>query len=118
MKKSRMKFPVQEGKNSAKMPQLVAPVNALDEETAKVLFENQKVVVEHLIEFSKQVISIKKDMKKEAGELIDAEIKSRFTLMEFCLREIRLFCEILVEKKIATQDEISKKRDKIRKENG
>lgn len=76
----------------------------------------KRAIIEHVNEYSKEVISIKKDMRKEAGKIIDAEIKSRFSLMEFCLREIRLFNELLVEKDIATQDEISKKRARIKRE--
>jgi len=77
----------------------------------------KRAVLKKMIETEEHVVGLKRDMKKEAGELIDKEIESRFSLMDFCLKEIRLFCELLVEKGIATQDEISKKRKETKNGN-
>jgi len=93
MGKKKMIYPVNQGKSSFK-----------------------RSILEQVAELHKEVISIKKDIKGEAEKIIDKEMKSRLTLVEFALKEVRLFCELLVEKGVATQDEISQKRDKIRRE--
>lgn len=115
MSKKRMKFPVQKGKNSAKMPQLVAPVNALDEKTAKTLFENQKVVVEHLIEFSRQVLSIKKDMRKIIMEEVTKQFDDRKIMLEGLYREVLLQKKVLMDKGLITREEINKKYEELKK---
>lgn len=91
--KNRKIYPVQQGKTSFK-----------------------RIILENVRELQKEVLSIKKDIKKEAEKVIEKEIKSRLALVDFSLREIRLFCDILIEKGIATQEEISQGRKKLKEE--
>ena len=111
----KMKIPVNEKKESlAKMPQLVAPVNTLDEETAKRLFENQKIVVEHLIEFSKLALSIKKDMRKQIIEEVQKEIGDKIHMIDSALKDVMVQRKVFEDKGYITKEEINKKYEELK----
>jgi len=75
----------------------------------------KRAIIKHVKGLQEEVITIKRDIHNDAKEIIESEIGDRLSSIDFCLKEVRLFCELLVEKGIATQEEISKKRDEIRR---
>lgn len=109
--KNQRKFPVQQGKK----PQLVAPVNALDEATAKTLYNNQKVVVEHLMEFSKKVISIKRDMRAQIEKEVNERLGDYVHEMKSALDGVIALRAIFIEKGFISQDEYNKEKEEMRK---
>ena len=115
-----MKERIPKNKSLAKMPQLVAPINALDEETAKRLFKNQEIVVEYLIEFNKQVISIKKDMREIIAEEVTKQFDDKEIMLEELYKQTLLIQKVLMDKGLITREEINKKYEQLkkRKENG
>lgn len=109
--KARMKHPVQRGKK----PQLIAPVNALDEKTAKTLYENQKIVIEYLMEFNKQVLSIKRDMNKEIEKRIQERLGDYVYRIESALDGVIALKEIFIEEGLITREEYNEQKAKMRK---
>lgn len=100
--------------DSAKMPHLIAPVNALDEETAKRLFENQKVVVGHLIEFSNKILSIKKDMRKIITEEVMKEIGDKIHMINSALTDVMVQRKIFEDKGYITKEDVKKKYEELK----
>lgn len=100
---------------TAKKPQLIAPVNALDEKTAKKLFENQKIVVEHLVDFNKRVNSIKKDMRKLIIEEVEKEIGDKIDMIEAIYKRTIVIQNIWFDKGFVTREEIAEKYEEIKK---
>lgn len=115
MPKKCMKFPVQKGENSAKMPQLVAPVNALDEKTANTLFRNQEVILEHLIGFSTLVLSIKKDIRKIIEEEVTKHYGDKIKMVEAIYKRTIVIQNVWFDKKLITRKEIGDKYEEIKK---
>ena len=101
-------------KHKAEMPQLVAPVNALDEKTAKTLYENQKIVVEHLKEWSKQVISIKKDMREIIKEEVTKQFEENKIMLEGLYKKTLICAKLLMDKGHFTQEDINEKYEKLK----
>lgn len=103
-------------KSMAKMPQLVAPINALDEKTTKTLYENQEVILEHLIELNKQVVSTKRNMRKIIIEEVEKEIGDKIKMIEAIYKRTIVIQNIWFKKGLITREEIAEEYEEIKKE--
>ena len=111
-----MKERIPKNKSLAKMPQLVVPIHAFDEKNTKILHDNQRVILEHLIEFSKLALSIKKDMRK----IIDEEITKQFDDKELMLMALYkrniVIQNRFIKKGLITREEIGDEYEELKKE--
>jgi len=101
-------------KSSAKMPQLVAPIHAFDEKNTKILYDNQRVILEHLTEFSKLALSIKKDMRKIIEEEVTKQFDEREIMLEGLYRKTLIYGKILMDRGEITQEDINKKYEELK----
>jgi len=101
-------------KYSTKKPQLIAPINALDERTAEILYENQKVLLDNLIGFSELVISIKRDMREQVIEEVEKEIGDKIKMIDGALTQTILMLRVFMDKGLITKDEIEKKHKELK----
>ena len=101
-------------KHKAKMPQLVAPINALDQETADKLYENQKIVVEHLKKWSEQVISIKKNMREIIKEEVTRQFEDNKIMLEGLYKKTLICAKLLMDKGHFSQEDINKKYEELK----
>ena len=101
-------------KSSAKMPQLVAPIHAFDERNTKILYDNQRVILEHLMEFSKLALSIKKDMKEIIAEEVARQFDDKKIMLEGLYRKTIICGKLLVDAGHFTQEDINKKYEELK----
>ena len=87
-----MKFPVQQGKKSFKA-----------------------MVIEHMAETQKQVLSIKKDMRKQIEEEVRKEIGDKIDMIEAIYKRTITMQNIWFDKGLITREEISRKYEEIKK---
>ena len=99
----------------AEKPQLVAPVNCIDQKTADILYANQKVVVEHLIEFSNLVLSIKKDMRKIIEKEVTKQFDARKIMLEGLYKKTIICGKLLMDAGHFSQEDINKKYEELKK---
>ena len=109
---------IPQSKKSFKKPQLIAPVNALDEKTAKTFYENQKVLLEHFIELKKHVFSIKRDMRKIIEEEVTKQFDNKKIMLEGLYKEILIEKRLLQKKGQIKQEDINKMYEELKKKNG
>jgi len=109
--KKKMKHPVQQGKK----PHLVAPVNALDEKTAKTLYGNQKVILDSVVAFQREVLSIKRDMREIIIEEVKKEIGDKIDMIEAIYKRTINIQNIWFKKGVITREEISKEYEELKK---
>ena len=102
-------------KSMAEKPQLVAPVNCIDQETADTLYNNQKVVVEHLKEVAEKVFSIKKDMRKIIMEEVTKQFEANKIMLEGLYKEVLLQKACLFDKKLISREDLTEKYDELKK---
>ena len=75
----------------------------------------KKAVTAQLTKTREQLVSVQQRIREETGKIIDEEIESRIgRSVEFCLKEVRLVLELLVENEILSQKEISLKRAELK----
>jgi hypothetical protein len=110
-----MQHPVKGSNESIKKPQLIAPVNALDQETADTLHGNQKVLLDNIVGFTELTLSVKRDMKKVIEEEVRKVVGDKIDMMEGILTEIIIQKKILQDKGLITREEINKKYEELKK---
>ena len=87
-----MKYPVQQSKKSFKA-----------------------AVIEHLAETQKQVISIKRDMRKEIIEEVEKEIGDKIKMIDALYHRTIVIQNIWFKKGLITREEISKEYEELKK---
>lgn len=75
----------------------------------------KEAVLDHLKDTQKNVLSIKKDMRKLIIEEVRKEIGDKIDMMEGILTEIIVQKKILQEKGLITREEINKKYKELKK---
>ena len=113
-KNNIVKKTIPTNKHKAKRPQLVAPVNALDQKTTDTLYENQKIVVDHLTEFIGLALSIKKDMRKIIEEEVTKQFDAKKIMLEGLYKEVLLQKACLFDKKLISREDLTEKYEELR----
>jgi len=101
-------------KSSAKMPHLVAPIHAFDEKNTRILYENQKIILEHVTEFTRLALSIKRDIRKIIIEEVTKEIGDKINMIEAIYKRTIVIQNIWFDKGIITREEIAKKYEELK----
>ena len=112
---------IPKNKYEAEIPQLETPIfiNSLDQGTAKTLYENQKIVIEHLTEFVRLALSIKNDMRKIISEEVTKQFDDRKIMLEGLYKEVLLQKACLFDKKLISREDLTVKYKKLKeKQNG
>ena len=102
-------------KSLAKMPHLVAPVNALDEKTTRTLYANQETILGYLMEFTKQVVTLKRNMRKIIIEEVEKEIGDKIKMIDALYKRTIVIQNIWFKKGLITREEISKEYEEVKK---